>query len=136
MTLIAGAMQFLNAARLAVKTGTAPSIPTVLDSSATSSILDAGKSDYFNVGGFGLSANARKLNEQMFNNSYVNELFSYAAGTDSTAEGSATIIKGLRARLPQSMIRPDLLVEPEEEEGADNGNAAASQNGQIVDEEA
>jgi hypothetical protein len=132
VTLILGAGQFLNAATLANKTGAAPSIPNVLGDNSGASILDIAKSDIMNVGGFGLSSAARKLNEQIMNNSYASQLLSLGAGTDATAEGSATMIKGLRASLPQSMIREDLRTEQEDSDTT----VPASENGQIVDEEA
>lgn len=135
MTLVAGAVQFLNAARLAVKNGVAPSIPTLLgNTNGGGSLLDIARTDLMNVGGFGLSASARKLNDQLMNNSYASQLLSLTAGADATTDGAATMIKGLRAKLPQSMIREDLRDPPAEKNPTDG--ISSNPNGAIVDKEA
>ena len=130
MATIPGASQFVSAATLANTRGVAAQAPTLLGSSDTASILEAGRG--LATGGVGLSASARALNQQFLSRSAdVNSLFSLAAGPDATLESAQQQILALRAGVSERQLAPSLRTQPEP---LDNGEAAASEIGQEVDE--
>ena len=129
MTSVPGASRFLNAATLANLRGIPAQQGTVLSDSSVS-ILSVGRSGLMNAGGVGLSASARALNETFLNRtSDINAMFSLGTGSGATIEGLQQQILALRASLPESALSRDL-------KNPDNGEAAAGQNGQVVDQEA
>ena len=128
MVTIPGASQFLNASTLANVQGVAAQSPTLLGETSTASLLEAGRG--LAVSGIGLSSSARALNQQFLDRSAdVNALFSLGAGGDATIEGAQQQILALRGRLSDSQLAPGLRSE-------DNGNAAASDLGQTVNQTA
>jgi len=141
---VAGASRFLGAATLANTRGISAQSPTLLSGGSTSptGLLDVGRG--ISNGGFGLSASARALNNAFFNRtSEVNGLFSLAAGPDATVEAAQQQILALRAGLPESQlsrsVRGDEGIVAENAAASasvDDGSIAASEQGQLVDEEA
>lgn len=129
MTTIPGASQFLSASTLANTRGLSAQPPTLLGSGSTASLLEAGRATA--AGGIGISASARAINNQFLNNGDVNTLFSLAAGPDATIESAQQQILALRAGLTNSQLAPSLQDVPTP---LDNGEAAASDLGQEIDE--
>lgn len=113
MTTIAGASRYLTSSSLANSQGIAPSTPTLLGNSTSStSILDAGRSSLLSVSGPGLSSSARSINQQFLSSSQSNgnTILSLAAGVDSDIDGAKMQILALRASLPDSSIGKDLAL--------------------------
>lgn len=106
---VAGASQYLNAARLANVRGTSPSIPSLLNTgTTTTSLLQAGKGALA-VQGIGLSPSSRALTEQFLSRGAdVSKLFSLGAGSDATVDGMKQQILALRARMTDSQLAPSL----------------------------
>jgi len=128
MTSIPGASQFLNSATLANQQGLGAGQATVLGDGGIGSVslLDVGRSSLFDSG-VGLSARARQLNNDFINStaSTFNQIFSLGIGATASIEGLQQQILALRANTPDSQLSRDLQ--------QDNGEAAASENGQEVD---
>lgn len=125
MTRIAGASQYVNAARLANQQGFSAASSSLLDSyGSANSLLNAGKR--INRSGIGMSASSRAQLDQFLNN--TSGVFSslLSAGVAADTETLQTQILGLRARLPASSIS----------EYAYSQNDGESEVGRTVDTEA
>lgn len=129
MVTIPGASAYLNSATLANVRGLAAQSPNVLGEGGATSILDVGRR-LSSGNGIGISSSARALNDSFLNRTAdINSLLSLALGPGATVEGLQQEILALRAGLRDNQLAPELRA-------ADNGNAAASENGQAVDTEA
>ena len=126
MTLVAGASRFLSQATLANYQGSTFDSGSVLTYSASSSLLDAGRGNA--VRGAGLSARARALNNQVFeqNSASYNKLFSLSGGASATVSAATIQIEGLRATAVTSR---NVFVQ-------DDGSVSSSALGSEVDTEA
>lgn len=130
MTTIPGASQYLNASTLAASRGIAAQGTNLLGSVAGSvSVLDAGRSGLLN-NGIGLSSNARQLNKQFLENNNGNQLFSAGLGATASVDGLMQQILALRAGMSDRQLGPDLV------EYTDDGSAASSSTGSVVNQTA
>ena len=106
MTTVAGASQFVNAAKLANTRGLSAQAPSLLGAGTdTASLLDSGRGIFGN-NGIGLKSSARAINSQFISQTQglANSLLSLAAGSDATVDGARQKILALRASLPDSAI--------------------------------
>lgn len=125
-TIIPDAYRYLNAAKLANRDGTSPSIPTVLDSNATS-VLDVGRSQLLSVKGIGISPQSRALNKSFLDQAknYGNQLLSLGIGASATIEGLQQQILAIRASLPVSQISQTLIDEAKAKADAQSQGTSA-----------
>lgn len=127
MATIAGASQYRNASTLANLKHLSAQSPTLLGESGIPGLLEGGR-NALRIRGFGVSGSARALNNQLLNStSDINQMFSLGAGADSNVDGARVIIQALRSKLGFATVQEDGTI--------DNGQAAASANGQVVDQE-
>lgn len=137
MTTIAGASRYLAASTLANTRGVSPSTPSVLGDGGMggANLLDLA---YRPNNGIGLSARARAFNTQYLNNaaSSLNKILSLGTAEMSTNESIQQAILALRAKIPEGQLSRELRGETTAPNGVDNGAAAASANGAVVDQEA
>ncbi len=109
---VAGASLYLNQATAQIKglsLGVNPNIFGAEGGISAVSLLDVGRANA--VKGIGLSANARSLNASFLKStsSVTNSLFSLTGGTDGTVEGGQAAILALRASLPASQVRGEIV---------------------------
>ncbi len=110
MTVIAGASQYVNAAKLANQRGQSPVGGTdVISSLGTVDILDISRSAN-SVDGIGLSGRARALNKEFLSStaSTFNSIFSLGVSGTSSIEGLQTQINALRSSLPDRALSREL----------------------------
>lgn len=106
---IAGASRYLNASSVANLRSIAPSVPTLLSqSTSTTSMLDSGRR--LAVLKTGVSSSARALNSQFLSQSKSlgNQILSLGVGIDATVDGAKLQINALRGRYSESQIARSL----------------------------
>ncbi|MCF8495359.1 MAG: hypothetical protein K9G62_01685 [Alphaproteobacteria bacterium] len=103
MSTIPGASIYYASSALANARGASPSIPTLLGSTDTASLLESGRS--FAVLR-GVSSRARSVNAQYLSQSKSlgNQILSLALGSGATLEGAQQQILALRSQLPDSKL--------------------------------
>ncbi len=103
MTIIAGAIQYLNSAKLANSQGR-PAGQSTLMNNMSVDILDIGRS--INRSGIGISANARAMTKDFLNKSQsgVNAIFGMSTVKSSSIENMQMQINAIRSRTPDSQV--------------------------------
>lgn len=130
MTTIPGASRYLAASTLANVRGMSPSTPSILGDGGMggANLLDLA---YRPDNGIGLSARARALSNSTMRNSneLLNKLLSLGTSEMSTMQSMQQKVLALRAGIPESQLSREIRGE-----SIDNGAAAASTNGAVVNQ--
>jgi len=122
VTVIAGAIQYLNSAKLANKQGR-PAVQTTLANNMSTDILDIGRRAQRD-NGIGLSARSRAITKDFLNKSTsgVNAIFGMSTIGMSSIENMQLMINAKRASLPQSQIAESLRTDTSVNADPDVGN--------------
>lgn len=113
MTTVAGASQYLNAAKIQNSKSKYASYinagGTTLMNSTAVDILDIGRSTFGN-NGIGMSASSRAYTKQFLNatKSGFNAIFGMSTINMSSIENMTMQINALRSKIPQSQLSPEV----------------------------